>query len=62
MMAEPIAAKKLTWWVCRTCNRVRAYTADDLKAIPGRRPVCVLCDDGVRRFMQRIRFDHKEVS
>lgn len=51
---RPISSHRLTWFVCRMCNRVRAYTASDLLEIPDRNPVCKLCDDGVRRFMQKI--------
>ena len=54
---RPFPSSKLTWFVCRVCNRVRAYTASDLLEIPGRIPMCTSCDDGAERFMQRIEFE-----
>lgn len=56
---RPIPAHKLTWWTCRVCNRVRAYTEADLQEIPGGRPLCELHNDGVRRFMQKIKFSEE---
>lgn len=56
---RPFPSHKLTWFVCRICNRVRAYTASDLLEIPGRIPTCTSCDDGTERFMQRIDFSEE---
>ena len=56
---RPFPSHKLTWFVCRMCNKVRAYTASDLLEIPGKIPTCTSCDDGAERFMQRIDFSEE---
>ena len=53
----PFPVHKLTWWMCRMCNNVQAYTASDLMEIPGRIPLCDSCFDGTQRIMQRIGFE-----
>ena len=53
---RPFPASKLSWWVCRVCNRVRVYTASDSLEIPGKNPVCTSCADGAGRFMQKLEF------
>lgn len=49
--------EEITWWTCRNCGRVRAYTALDLRAMSDMTPVCNLCDVGVRHVMQKICYD-----
>lgn len=50
---RPIPTSELTWWLCRKCHTVRAYTESELRDCKGSRPLC-RHKSGQHHFMQRI--------